>query len=96
MLIGVAAAWNAAAMHRLGKLPEAAAFAPDFLGNAADQGFEDPEVAVEDGLRDGRLRGSGVALVRVVGVPEKAILVEVAGESHAARHAMNFPRICRT
>ena len=53
ILISAATAWEVATKHRLGRLPEAAALALDFSGNIADQGFEDLEVTVEDGLRAG-------------------------------------------
>ena len=57
ILISAATAWEVATKHRLGRLPEAAALALDFSGNIADQGFEDLEVTVEDGLRAGGLPG---------------------------------------
>ena len=57
VFVSAASAWEIAAKHRIGKLPDAAALALDVAGNVAGQGFEALAITVDDAERAGRLPG---------------------------------------
>ena len=58
VVVSAATAWEIAAKHRVGKLPEAEAVALDVTGSIASQGFDELAITVEDAERAGRLLGS--------------------------------------
>ena len=58
VVVSAATAWEIAAKHRVGKLPEAEAVALDVTGSIASQGFDELAITVEDAERAGRLPGS--------------------------------------
>jgi len=57
VLISAASAWEIATKYRIGKLPEAAAFAEDISGAIANQGFAELPVTVRDASAAGLLAG---------------------------------------
>ncbi len=57
IFVSAATAWEVATKHRLGKLPGAAAIAPDIEGAVRRQGFEPLSVTMRHGQRAGALPG---------------------------------------
>ncbi len=57
IFVSAASAWEIATKHRLGKLPGAAAIAPDIEGAVRRQGFEALSVTMRHGQRAGALPG---------------------------------------
>ena len=57
MLVSAASAWEMATKHRLGKLPEAAELAQDFINIVAASGYCFLSITPEHALRAGRLTG---------------------------------------
>lgn len=55
ILVSAASAWEIATKHRLGRLPGAAAIAPDIAGGIAAHGFRDLPVTVQHGQQAGAL-----------------------------------------
>jgi PIN domain nuclease of toxin-antitoxin system len=57
VFVSAASAWEIATKVRIGKLPGAAAIAPDMLGAITGEGFQPLSVTVEHGQRAGGLPG---------------------------------------
>ena len=57
IFVSAASAWEIATKHRLGKLPGAAAIAPDIQGSVQSQGFTPMDVTMRHAQRAGDLRG---------------------------------------
>lgn len=57
VVVSAASAWEIAAKHRLGKLPDGELLALDPMACLAREGFEALAVSVEHGARAGRLPG---------------------------------------
>lgn len=57
VFVSAASAWEIATKVRIGKLPGAAAIAPDILGVILKEGFQPLAVTVEHGQRAGALPG---------------------------------------
>lgn len=57
VLVSAATAWEIATKHRLGKLPDAAQLAKDFVATVTAAGYLLLPISVEHALRAGRLVG---------------------------------------
>jgi PIN domain nuclease of toxin-antitoxin system len=57
IFVSAATAWEIATKHRLGKLPGAAAIAPDIQGSVQGQGFVSMDITMRHAQRAGALRG---------------------------------------
>lgn len=57
IFVSAATAWEITTKHRLGKLPGAAAIAPDIAGCLAEEGFDALAITLADAEEGGRLPG---------------------------------------
>ena len=57
IIVSAAAVWEIATKYRIGRLPEAEAFASDIAGSIVDQGFEQLSITVDDAASAGALPG---------------------------------------
>jgi PIN domain nuclease of toxin-antitoxin system len=58
ILVSAASAWEIATKVRIGKLPGAERFAANFRDRLLEDGFEELDVTVDDGIRAGALPGT--------------------------------------